>query len=634
MSKKKKGKNRSKKNSKRLSRKDSDHPRINLRLIPKITGGNFNYDKNDIEWYKNQTKKISESQKSNYKKRILFISEASYLRTGFSTYMREVLKRLHATNRFEIAEFGSYGDSPEIEPAVKSIPWKYYHNLPTNGIEGAEYGMWQGQQINQEAYFENQFGKWKLPYVLADFQPDFVLLNRDHWMDIHVLRSEFRDNFKAFWMACVDGYPQKWEWMKDKDGHGYCSLDKLFTYSWFGKESLEKQSRSPLGQIRGIEPLDVTNVMQPGVDINVFKPIPKQEARAFFGGIPHNIRFVGTVMRNQPRKLFTRIIESFRIFKEKYPKESNNVKLLLHTSIPDVGWNIPECVDRNGLGQEVMYSYLCVNCKRLCICTFIGETFTFCPFCKQRSFATPNTKIGFEPEHFNYVFNLMDVYIQGSIAEGDGMPVNEAKSCGVPCLLSDYSALHEKARNGGAIPVDNDTLYTEHETMQWRSLFNRNDLAKKLAMLMGNDQKRSKLSKEARECAEKYYNWDLTAAKWEYELVKTKIKNRKDTWEKNDEIKETTSDTPPDTTDNKEWLDWCYKNILGRPKGADDDGLKTWGSMIDAAENKSKIKYELEQHFREMVNKENRKKQLINNPKLAITDPIERIKNIVEESEG
>ncbi|MEK0337774.1 MAG: LAGLIDADG family homing endonuclease, partial [Nitrosopumilus sp.] len=43
---------------------------------------------------------------SDRKRRILFIGEANFLATGFSTYWHEVLKRLHETNEFEIAELG------------------------------------------------------------------------------------------------------------------------------------------------------------------------------------------------------------------------------------------------------------------------------------------------------------------------------------------------------------------------------------------------------------------------------------------------------------------------------------------------------------------------------------------------
>jgi len=976
-----------------------------LICLPKILGNDFNTEQNDLELIKHKIDSLPKDS-SGYKRRILYISEASYLKTGFSTYLREVLKKLNATSKYELAEFGSYGNSPEVDPLAKGIPWKYYHNNPVNNIEEGEY---------KKDFKENQFGKWKLSYVLADFKPDIVLCqppgqiiltsngykeieniktgdfvlshknkfqkviktmnrasknelmgiyvngisepikltkehpvliyrkkkqtttrksikdlysnevpvfikaknvklgdlvvmpclpskdscdileiknylvnfieeneyirpalhkndnkikakvaingdfarllgylycdgcigkstisisfdndeerfaqdaidilykcfginsiyrkhnnqnivycnstilceffrklthnkkqippsimistkdvkeqficgciradgsykcgkqirfhntnkllaysirsilvslgfsctivknkikekkslclydvcisstkdiekahsfinkytyvpcynnivksakktnivngqmiatvkrvrnldyegqvfnievendnsytslwclhncNRDNWMDTYVLKNQFRNNCLVFWMPTVDGYPQKWQWLQD-----YSQVDGLYTYSWFGKRVLEEQSKTLLAKQIKIPQLHVRNVMQPGVDLNIFKPMNKMEVRKIFG-VPSNIRFVGTVMRNQPRKLFPRIIDSFRIFKEKFPLQAKDVMLLLHTSIPDVGWDIPEAVRQNGLEQMVVFSYMCSSCGLLAVSTFCGSP-AQCPACNKPTFHTPNTRVGYQDEHFAYIYNLMDVYIQGSIAEGDGMPVNEAKACGVPTLCSDFSALYEKNRNGGGLPIINETIYTEHETMQWRSLFDRNDLAEKLADLIGNEDKRSRLAKEARECAEKFYNWDLCAAKWIYEIDSAKIKNRKETWEKSVEIKKVSELTPPDIPNNaegyKQWLNWCYINILGRPKGVDSDGLQYWSRIIDNAPNKEKTKEELEKHFRKMVDSENESKRILADPKSAISDPIQKIKNIIEETEG
>ena len=51
------------------------------------------------------------------KKKILFCSEASYLNTGYATYSREIIRRLHASGKYEVAEFASYGKDgdPRIE---------------------------------------------------------------------------------------------------------------------------------------------------------------------------------------------------------------------------------------------------------------------------------------------------------------------------------------------------------------------------------------------------------------------------------------------------------------------------------------------------------------------------------------
>ena len=51
------------------------------------------------------------------KKKYSFCSEASYLEHRYATYSREILRRLHASGKYEIAEFASYGKDgdPRIE---------------------------------------------------------------------------------------------------------------------------------------------------------------------------------------------------------------------------------------------------------------------------------------------------------------------------------------------------------------------------------------------------------------------------------------------------------------------------------------------------------------------------------------
>ena len=53
-------------------------------------------------------------------------TEASFLSTGFANYTRELLTRLHATNKYDIAEFAAYGHVND--PKDINIPWKYYPN--------------------------------------------------------------------------------------------------------------------------------------------------------------------------------------------------------------------------------------------------------------------------------------------------------------------------------------------------------------------------------------------------------------------------------------------------------------------------------------------------------------------------
>ena len=54
----------------------------------------------------------------NKRKRVLLVSEAHYLHSGFGTYSKELLARLHKTNKYELAEFASYGKPNAVKP-----PW-------------------------------------------------------------------------------------------------------------------------------------------------------------------------------------------------------------------------------------------------------------------------------------------------------------------------------------------------------------------------------------------------------------------------------------------------------------------------------------------------------------------------------
>ena len=619
------GKNR-KKNKNKSKKKEASKNVISLRLMPEIIGGEFSDFHNDIGPLQAEIDKTLAERKGDYKRRILFSTEASYLLTGFSTYLREIMRRLHATGKFELAELGSYGNHESIDNRAGNIPWKYYHNMPATPVEEAEYN---------KDYNQNQFGKWKLSYVLADFKPDIILLHRDNWMDTHVLKNHLKDNCLVFWMPTVDGFPQKWDWLKD-----YAKLDKLFTYSWFGKRVLEEQSTCQLAKRYGIKPLLVDDVIQPGVDLDKFKPVPRDQVRQVFNITDPKTRFVGTVMRNQPRKLFPRLIEAFRMFKEQHAEIAKDVFLLLHTSVRDVGWDIPEHTRQNGMEEWVVFSYICNACGFMAVSNYCGSP-ADCPICKSKqTFDNPNTAFGFNDEQFNMMYNLLDVYVQGTIAEGDGMPLNEAKACGVPVLGSDYSAVYEKVRNGGGIPIKNMSEqpnkmapYTEHETAQNRSLFDRQDLCDKLAMLLSDEGKRLKLAKEARECAVKYYSWDLSAKKWEYWIETAAIKDREETWNAPVEIKELTDDSPQAKLGDKEFIEWIYFHILSGKK-PDSGGFRHWSSVLQnsgspGTDSNIKCRDQMEEHFRGIIEKENHQKSIRSDPESAITDPVEKVRRLI-----
>ena len=135
------------------------------------------------------------------KKKILFCGEATYLNTGYATYAREIMRRLHSTQKYTLAEFASYGSLSD--PRASSIPWKMYPNMPITDEE-------------KERYAEiptNQFGEWQFEPVLLDFQPDIVCDIRDFWMFEYQERSPYRPYFHWVIMPTVDSSPQNEQWI-------------------------------------------------------------------------------------------------------------------------------------------------------------------------------------------------------------------------------------------------------------------------------------------------------------------------------------------------------------------------------------------------------------------------------------
>ena len=90
------------------------------------------------------------------KKRVLLMSEAHYLNSGFGTYAKELLTRLHKTGKYELAEFASYGKLTDAK-----CPWLFYENLPADGNQE------EANLYNSNPSF--QFGGWRFDQGLSRF---------------------------------------------------------------------------------------------------------------------------------------------------------------------------------------------------------------------------------------------------------------------------------------------------------------------------------------------------------------------------------------------------------------------------------------------------------------------------------
>jgi len=429
------------------------------------------------------------------KLKILMVSEASFLSSGFGTYAKEILSRLHKTNKYEIAELACYGKTND--PKDTAIEWRYYANaVDERDPRHKEYS----------SSAENQFGRWRFERTLLDFKPDVVIDVRDYWMNSYQQYSPLRPFFHWVLMPTVDSEPQQEEWIDT-----FIHADAVFTYSDFGRDALKKQSNNKIKYI---------GTTSPGVDLKTFRPFPNKEEIKVALGIDPKSFVVGSVMRNQKRKLIPDLFYSIKKLIEKCEKNGNdnlgkNLFLYLHTSYPDAGWDLPLLLKEYKIGNRVYFSYLCRNCGHFYASLFQHPTGN-CPRCGNASCTMPNVSNGLSTQQLSYIMNSFDIYAQYAICEGFGMPQVEAAACGVPIASIDYSAMSDVVRKVEGYPVKVGQYFKELETKAIRVLPNNDHFISIIEDYFNLPyQLRQQKSFATRKLTEKYYNWDNIAGIWE-----------------------------------------------------------------------------------------------------------------------
>jgi len=427
------------------------------------------------------------------KKKILLCNEASFLNSGYANYGREVMSRLFSTDKYELAELGCYGTVDDSRR--ENIPWKYYAN--SVNPKDSRYEKYASSPLNQ-------FGHWRFDIVCLDFKPDIVFDVRDPWMFDYQASSTLRKFFKWVIMPAMDSIPQKIEWLST-----FNTADVLVPYTDWAKEYLS----------------DFKNLWHnntpAGVNLDIFKP---KKNRKIEMGLPDDSFVIGSVMRNQRRKLIPSLFEVIKKLRSK----NDNIILYLHTTFPEIaGWNIPSLLLDFELTNYVYFTYKCKNCKNFFSSKFIGPQ-TFCKKCDKFEATMSSTSDGISDEDMSDIYNMFDLYIQYAICEGFGMPQIEASSCGIPIMSVDYSAMSEIVRNVDGYPIPLSSLSYEIENHARRAY---PDIDKTISLILDYVNSSSEFKKnkriKTRQLTAQYYNWDNIAKIWEDIFDKIDISSNK-----------------------------------------------------------------------------------------------------------
>lgn len=349
---------------------------------------------------------------------IVVVTEITTLNSGLAIYGRNLI-RLLIERGHRVTEF-AIGFTKEIP----NVPWDVILNQP-QPHEEEEYN-YNPNNVN---------GQWKFEKVLLSIKPDLVIDIRDVFNYSYQTASPYKDLFYHIGIAAVDGIPQKKQWVEV-----FAGLDGVFTYTEWGKKVLENE---------GI----LVNGVAPPSASDSFKPQDNTELKKSVG--IEDYKIVGSIMRNQPRKLIPELFEGFRL----YLDNSGDTKTLLylHSAYPDVGYNIPELLLMFGLSSKVLFTFSCKSCDAVFPSFWRGSR-SFCHNCGKGNVRTAELSDNINEETLSDIISLFDVYIQLAGREGYGMPQMEAIKCGKPVATINYSGMTNFIDNYKAQSIEPDVL--------------------------------------------------------------------------------------------------------------------------------------------------------------------------------
>lgn len=422
------------------------------------------------------------------KKRILMCAESSHIGSGFGNYTRNILSRLYNTDKYELAELSCYR-TPSVP---KTEPWKVY---PV--AVGTSHPLYNEYVSNDS----NQFGQWRFEFALLDFKPHIVFDVRDFWNFTYQETSPLRPFYHWIIVPTYDSSPPKIETI-----NSFYNADTIGFHTEWAKTDLISRLNYKSNNIG--------SVFSDSVDHNIFKPIGhSKKSHKNKYGISDNCFVIGSVMRNQKRKLIPDLLKTFKRLCDSTEKE---LVLYLHTSYPDgLAWDLPALLLENNISNRVLITYICKNCKKYFPSVFKGANIN-CKYCDQKSAVITSVRNPINENELCQIYNLFDVYVQYAICEGFGIPPVEAASCGVPVITINHEAMGEVGKNIGAELVDVVKIFREQETNADRCYPNNDHLLEILQKYtaMSYDEL-NQIGKQGRTKCLAKYDWDFTSSNFE-----------------------------------------------------------------------------------------------------------------------
>tara|TARA_Y100001938_G_scaffold81289_1_gene112028 strand:- start:615 stop:2615 length:2001 start_codon:yes stop_codon:yes gene_type:complete len=506
------------------------------------------------------------------KKKILYHSDFSLLKTGFGKAARLILTHLYKTGKYDIVHFccGLSKDHQEFS----RLPWKSIGALPTTIVNERD------PKVGQMA----AYGAFSIDRVMKEEKPDIYIGVQDIWgCDFAIEKPWFVPENMAIWTT-LDSLP-----ILPSAVEAASKTKNFWCWSDFATKSLHEIGHKHVKTLRG--PLNTSDFHKLDEQTNGYY-------RKLFS-IPEEAFVVGFVFRNQLRKSVPNLLEGYKKFLDANPEaKEKGSKLLLHTNFSE-GWGIHKLADEYGLDKnDILTTYICSKCNSFGVHPFKGQSLK-CPHCEsEKSYSTTGIQQGVTESQLNQVYNLMDVYCHPFTSGGQEIPIQEAKLAELVTLVTNYSCGEDNCVEGSGSLSLEWSEYREHGTEFIKASTDATSIAYRLRQVYNmRQEERVKMGEQAREWVKEHFATEVVGKQIEEFIdsapsMKMEAYDKKTKYNAEAEIDEELEDGP--------WLISMYKLILGTKVDENDSGYKYWMQEI----GKGIKREDIQKYFREVARKE------------------------------
>lgn len=307
--------------------------------------------------------------------------------------------------RLLISSNAIWSQSGYAMQAIQFVPKMAEEGYPTSMVNfyGQEGGSFEHKGITMFPKRQSTWGEDSALYHGKIFKADVVITLQDIWtLDPNIMAQMAKDKIRWIPIVPIDHEPVP-PAIYDRLKGAY----RIITYSKFGYEELKRV---------GMHSTYIPHT----IETELFKPVTLEEKRKIRkdSGIPEDCFLFGMVAANKdnpPRKSFQEVLDAFKMFADKH----DDAYIYFHTvHNQQNGFPILEYAKFIGVADRI------ITCN--------PDDYLF----------------NIKHEDVPKVYNAMDCLLSPSRNEGFGVPIIEAQSCGVPAIVSDFTAMKDLVIEG------------------------------------------------------------------------------------------------------------------------------------------------------------------------------------------